>query len=156
MAGSQVSEELIEAAERTPGLARTVRFTRTFAAAHRLADDPGKCQNVHGHNYRVSVAITAWTELDGSGFIVPFDLVKEVIDRNDHALILDRDDSLLASLADIDIAIRVTKGPPSTERLAQALAEEILAVTDPGTRNVEVEIWLRETEGIEAHGIAAS
>lgn len=156
MAGPQVSE-MTEDIRRPAVLARTVRFTRTFSAAHRLANDPGRCRNVHGHNYRARIAITAATELDGSGFIVPFDLIKEVIDRNDHTLILDRDDPLWPKLADADLALRATLGPPSTEYLAQALAEEVLIVIDPINRlTVEVEVWLRETEGIEARGRAAS
>mgnify|MGYP006350140891 CR=1 FL=1 len=30
-----------------------------FAAAHQLRGYKGKCENLHGHNWRVTVAVTA-------------------------------------------------------------------------------------------------
>lgn len=128
-----------------------IRFDRTFCAAHRLWQDDSPCRNIHGHNYRVTVSIATDGDLTDSGFIVPFDAIKAIIDANDHRLILDRDDPLLGQLGGSDLALRLTKGPPSTELLAGALAAEIMAALDEERLpQVELSVTLRETDGIEA------
>ena len=43
----------------------------TFAAAHALRNYKGKCENVHGHNYRVQVAVEG-PELDENGLLLDF------------------------------------------------------------------------------------
>ena len=61
-----------------------------FAAAHFIPDHPGKCRNMHGHNYRVRVFVTA-KALDPLGMVVDFSLIKahlkEVAGRFDHQVI---------------------------------------------------------------------
>jgi 6-pyruvoyltetrahydropterin/6-carboxytetrahydropterin synthase len=37
----------------------TIRVTGSFSAAHSIRGAGGKCENVHGHNYRVEVFISA-------------------------------------------------------------------------------------------------
>ncbi len=58
-----------------------------FSAAHHLRNYHGKCENVHGHNWRVRVAVTA-NELDSDGFVVDFKVLDKVIntilDNLDH------------------------------------------------------------------------
>lgn len=50
----------------------------TFAAGHALRNYRGKCENVHGHNYRVQVAVTG-PELDENGLLYDFaDLKKSL------------------------------------------------------------------------------
>jgi len=43
----------------------------TFAAAHALRNYHGKCENLHGHNYRVQVGIEG-EELDANGLLYDF------------------------------------------------------------------------------------
>jgi len=43
----------------------------TFAAGHALRNYRGKCENIHGHNYRVQVAIEG-PELDENGLLYDF------------------------------------------------------------------------------------
>ena len=40
-----------------------------FASAHALRNYKGKCENVHGHNFRVQVVIQG-ERLDGTGLLV--------------------------------------------------------------------------------------
>jgi 6-pyruvoyltetrahydropterin/6-carboxytetrahydropterin synthase len=58
-----------------------------FEAAHRLADYPGKCSRLHGHNWRVEVTV-AGRELDGLGMLIDFRVLNQavtrVIDTLDH------------------------------------------------------------------------
>jgi len=43
----------------------------TFAAGHALRNYHGKCENVHGHNYRVQVGVEG-PELDENGLLYDF------------------------------------------------------------------------------------
>jgi len=59
----------------------------TFAAGHALRNYHGKCENVHGHNFRVQVTLSG-AELDSMGLLVDFvevkKLIQTVVDRLDH------------------------------------------------------------------------
>jgi 6-pyruvoyltetrahydropterin/6-carboxytetrahydropterin synthase len=64
----------------------------TFAAGHYLRNYKGKCENPHGHNYRVRVTLAS-TQLDKAGLLLDFkdlrEVMKHVIDRLDHRMIND-------------------------------------------------------------------
>ena len=64
----------------------------TFAAGHYLRNYKGKCENPHGHNYRVRVTL-AGQELDQAGLLLDFKnlraVMQPVIDRLDHQMIND-------------------------------------------------------------------
>jgi 6-pyruvoyltetrahydropterin/6-carboxytetrahydropterin synthase len=64
-----------------------VTIEQTFAAGHALRNYRGKCENVHGHNYRCQVTVEGH-DLDQIGLLVDFVTLKKtlqtVIDRLDH------------------------------------------------------------------------
>jgi len=64
----------------------------SFAAGHYLRNYKGKCENPHGHNYRVRVTL-AGRELDKAGLLVDFkdlrEIIRQVIDRLDHQMLND-------------------------------------------------------------------
>jgi 6-pyruvoyltetrahydropterin/6-carboxytetrahydropterin synthase len=64
-----------------------VTVEETFAAGHALRNYRGKCENVHGHNYRCQVTLQG-EELDSAGLLVDFvelkKVVHSVLDRLDH------------------------------------------------------------------------
>lgn len=56
----------------------------TFDAAHMLSNYQGKCNNLHGHTYRVLV------ELEGpqvADMVMDFNIIKKYFDKFDHAII---------------------------------------------------------------------
>jgi len=55
-----------------------VSIDETFAAAHNLRNYHGKCEDLHGHNYRVRVVL-AGKELDSTGLLYDFVHLKQVI-----------------------------------------------------------------------------
>ena len=59
----------------------------SFSAAHRLRDYRGKCENLHGHNWRVEVTVGS-NQLDNKGMVIDFRKIKEklgrVLDKLDH------------------------------------------------------------------------
>jgi 6-pyruvoyltetrahydropterin/6-carboxytetrahydropterin synthase len=63
-----------------------------FSSGHYLRNYHGKCENPHGHNYKVRVTL-AGPELDSTGLLLDFKLLKTVlrpvIDRIDHQMLND-------------------------------------------------------------------
>src|SRR5215470_2120476 len=64
----------------------------SFAAGHYLRNYRGKCENPHGHNYKVRVTL-AGENLDKAGLLLDFkdlrEVMREVIDRLDHQMLND-------------------------------------------------------------------
>ena len=64
-----------------------VEVTSDFSSAHKLRGYRGRCEELHGHNWRVKVTITG-RRLDRTGMLVDFKKIKsqlnKVLDRLDH------------------------------------------------------------------------
>ncbi len=69
-----------------------ITVEETFAAGHFLRNYRGKCENLHGHNYKVEVTL-AGRELDAAGLLLDFvevkRLLRELAERFDHKLLND-------------------------------------------------------------------
>lgn len=51
-----------------------------FSAAHSLREYKGRCENMHGHNWKVRLQISA-SELDSLGMAIDFEEVKQVLNK---------------------------------------------------------------------------
>ena len=64
-----------------------VMIERNFSSAHQLRGYRGKCENLHGHNYRIEIYARG-RELNNIGLLVDFVELKaaadEVVDYLDH------------------------------------------------------------------------
>lgn len=64
-----------------------VSVDAAFAAAHSLRGYQGKCEDLHGHNYRVRLVVSG-KELDKIGLLQDFTVLKRVlrgiVDKLDH------------------------------------------------------------------------
>ena len=116
-----------------------VTVEETFAAGHALRNYHGKCENVHGHNYKIRAKLEG-EQLDEAGLLVDFNDVKrvlnEIIDRVDHKFLND--------VAPFDTL------NPSAENMARWFYEEMeksLAAAPAKTdaRLAEVRIWETDT-----------
>jgi 6-pyruvoyltetrahydropterin/6-carboxytetrahydropterin synthase len=69
-----------------------VTVEQTFAAGHALRNYHGKCEDVHGHNYRVRVTVEG-QQLDCTGLLVDFlevnRLISDAVGYLDHRFIND-------------------------------------------------------------------
>jgi len=69
-----------------------VSVEHTFAAGHALRNYRGKCENVHGHNYRVQVTLRG-EKLDSTGMLADFTelkrLLRAISEPLDHVFIND-------------------------------------------------------------------
>ncbi|MCU1309564.1 MAG: putative 6-pyruvoyl tetrahydropterin synthase [Candidatus Angelobacter sp.] len=67
-----------------------VTVEETFAAGHYLRNYKGKCENPHGHNYKVLVTLQG-RELDKAGLLLDFkdlkSVMRSVVERLDHQMI---------------------------------------------------------------------
>jgi len=100
----------------------------TFAAGHALREYKGKCENLHGHNYKVRVTL-AGDKLNAAGLLMDFlDLraaIKGLVAKLDHHF-----------LNDIPPFDQLN---PSAENLAKYICEGI----EPQARN----------QGLQVHGV---
>ncbi|OGI03511.1 MAG: 6-carboxytetrahydropterin synthase QueD [Candidatus Melainabacteria bacterium GWF2_37_15] len=105
-----------------------------FSSAHRLLNYEGKCENVHGHNWKVEITIAGET-LDKSGMLIDFKILKstldEVLDKLDH-----KDLNSLEELKGIS---------PSSENIAKFIYDELKQQLPQLT---QVAVW--ETEKAKA------
>lgn len=90
-----------------------IRVEDHFAAAHYLAHYHGKCERLHGHNYRVR----AWVrgeELSAGGMLLDFSILKKnlaaILETLDHR-----------HLNELDF---FASGEPSAERIAHYIGQE--------------------------------
>ncbi|MCD6220945.1 6-carboxytetrahydropterin synthase QueD, partial [bacterium] len=64
-----------------------IKIIDEFSAAHRLKNYKGKCENLHGHNWKVEVVISG-EFLDKTGLLLDFGILKEklnfVLKKLDH------------------------------------------------------------------------
>jgi 6-pyruvoyltetrahydropterin/6-carboxytetrahydropterin synthase len=113
-----------------------ITIEETFAAGHALRNYRGKCENVHGHNYRCQVTVEG-EQLDDIGLLVDFvelkRVVHSVLDRMDHQW-----------LNDFPPFDRLN---PSAENMAKFIYDEVSGGlgTRPGVRIALVKLWETDT-----------
>jgi 6-pyruvoyltetrahydropterin/6-carboxytetrahydropterin synthase len=114
-----------------------VSVEETFSAGHALRGYQGKCENPHGHNYRVQITMEG-PQLDGTGLLVDFTQLKEtmraVIKRLDHQFINDLEP--------------FTTVNPSAENIAKYFYDEVsgkLKGLPRGARVSDVVVWETDT-----------
>jgi 6-pyruvoyltetrahydropterin/6-carboxytetrahydropterin synthase len=114
-----------------------VSVEETFSAGHALRGYKGKCENPHGHNYRVRVTVEG-PQVDATGLLVDFvqvkQVIREVMGRLDHQFMND-----LQPFKTVN---------PSAENVAKYFYEEIskkLKELPPGARVTDVVLWETDT-----------
>ena len=56
----------------------------TISASHRLVNYKGACNNLHGHNWNVTIYCKA-EKLSDEGMVLDFKKIKEIVNELDHA-----------------------------------------------------------------------
>ena len=114
-----------------------VSVEETFSSGHALRGYRGKCENVHGHNYRVRVTLEG-QELDNIGLLMDFThlkkVVREVSGTLDHQFMNDLEPFKTVN--------------PSAENVARYFYEQVnrlLSNLPPGARITDVIVWETDT-----------
>jgi 6-pyruvoyltetrahydropterin/6-carboxytetrahydropterin synthase len=91
-----------------------LKIITSFAAAHCLINYQGDCENLHGHNWKVEVNVTA-RDLDEAGLGIDFKVLK----RETNSLLKTLDHKYLNELPPFLAA------SPSSENLARYIYGEL-------------------------------
>jgi 6-pyruvoyltetrahydropterin/6-carboxytetrahydropterin synthase len=91
-----------------------ISIEHSFSAAHCLRIEGHKCENLHGHNWNVTVTVQG-ASLDQYGMLMDFHdlkaIVRPIVDRLDHIF--------LNSLPPFDSI------NPTTEQICRHIADEV-------------------------------
>lgn len=108
-----------------------LKVVTQFSAAHRLNNFYGKCEALHGHNWKVEIFVQA-DSLDEAGLVLDFGKIKghakKMLDELDHTFLNE-----LPAFQNQN---------PSSENLARYLFEQLGAtINDQRVRVTRVAVW---------------
>jgi 6-pyruvoyltetrahydropterin/6-carboxytetrahydropterin synthase len=112
-----------------------IKIITSFSAAHRLENFYGKCEALHGHNWKVEVFLLG-KKLDEAGLLLDFGAVKartrELLEEIDHKYL----NELPA----------FSHQNPSSENLASYLFQRLAAALNrEGVQVSRVNVWESDT-----------
>ena len=115
-----------------------VTIIKSFSAAHILSQVGGKCEELHGHNFKVELVLGA-PVLNQSGLLIDFRLVKkwlsEILEELDHK-----------HLNEIPYFVGIN---PSAENVARYIAEKIAPAAKAARVKVtRVKVWESENAAV--------
>jgi 6-pyruvoyltetrahydropterin/6-carboxytetrahydropterin synthase len=104
-----------------------------FSSAHQLKGYEGKCEEIHGHNWKVEIEVEG-KGLDTIGMLIDFkdlkNILKDVIDELDHKMLND-----IEAFKDIN---------PSSELIARFIHNRIKGELPPGVDILSTSVWESE------------
>ena len=113
--------------------------TATFSSAHFLREYAGKCEKLHGHNWRVEVTV-ATEELDKAGMGLDFTILR----RKAGEFLSDLDHAVLNELPPF------LEQNPSAENLARHIFTGLRDdLEDDRVRLWKVKVWESDTSWAE-------
>ncbi len=114
-----------------------LKVVTQFAAAHQLTMVGSKCENMHGHNWKIEVYVVG-EKTDDAGVLVDFGIVKkhvrEIMSMLDHKYLNDLD--------------YFQQSQPSSENIAYFVATELQKRMDnPAVSVSRVTAWESDDAG---------
>ncbi|MDR1695086.1 MAG: 6-carboxytetrahydropterin synthase QueD [Endomicrobium sp.] len=114
--------------------------TKGFASAHCLREYKGKCENIHGHNWKIRASFCG-SELDKTGMLMDFTDIKEHLDK----IMAYLDHKFLNETPPFD------KINPTAENIAAYILTELKKYETATAKVCEVEVWESETSSAKAY-----
>jgi 6-pyruvoyltetrahydropterin/6-carboxytetrahydropterin synthase len=111
-------------------------------ASHRLLHYQGKCANLHGHRWKVEVWIEGEPDATTS-ILIDYNTIKQIIERFDHQIILNRDDPMVPCIEKFQHVI-TTPGDPTSELLAVIFKDDLnVACNSQGinAKVTKIRVW---------------
>ena len=113
-----------------------------FAAAHQLRKFRGKCEKLHGHNWRIEVSLTG-EKLNNAGVLIDFKEIKDATDR----ILEELDHSFLNELP------KFKDQNPSSENIAAYIFEKLGSTLNNNQIKVtKVTAWESDSAGASYSG----
>ncbi|MBU1112491.1 MAG: 6-carboxytetrahydropterin synthase QueD [Candidatus Omnitrophica bacterium] len=115
-----------------------VKVLSNFSAAHFLRNYKGKCENLHGHNWKVEVVVAS-LKLNSLGMVMDFSdlkkLTKNMLEELDHACLNDLE----------YFSAKGGKHNPSSEEIARYIFDKLKTlIAEKNCQLEEILVW--ETE----------
>ncbi|RJR40183.1 MAG: 6-carboxytetrahydropterin synthase QueD [Deltaproteobacteria bacterium] len=112
-----------------------IKIVTSFSAAHRLENFYGKCEALHGHNWKVEVFLQG-ERLDEAGLLQDFGVIKaktrDLLEEIDHKY-----------LNELPV---FSNQNPSSENLARFLFQRLAAILNrDGVKVSRVSVWESDT-----------
>ncbi|MDR2066714.1 MAG: 6-carboxytetrahydropterin synthase QueD [Endomicrobium sp.] len=104
--------------------------TKNFSSAHCLREYKGKCENLHGHNWKIK-AVFCGTKLDKTGMLIDFTDIKKHLEK----IILYLDHKFLNEIEPFN---RIN---PTAENLASFILEQLKSIETENAKVCQVEVW---------------
>jgi len=111
-----------------------VSVVRGFSAAHALRGYKGKCEKLHGHNWKIKASLTA-AKLDKTGMAMDFTDIKSALD----GVLAKLDHSYLNETSPFD------KINPTAENIAEYILCGLSKKIKKPVKVSEVEVWESES-----------
>ena len=112
----------------------TLKVIDFFSAAHFLRNYRGKCENLHGHNWKVELEVKG-NRLNEAGFVMDFKelkrILKEIVEELDHKLLNEKPP--------------FNRINPSSENIAKYIFDMDKEQLPPHVRISSVTVWESET-----------
>jgi len=122
---------------------RVLEYRASFDAAHRLLNHGGRCRNLHGHTYHVSIRIEA--ALKDEVFVIDFFRFKEILNAYDHVVLCwTEDHQLIRFCREENGDVLVLPKQTSIENLSGHIAVAVARSLEVEWK--EVQVNLQETE----------
>ena len=113
-----------------------LRITKEFSfeMAHALKHYSGKCENIHGHTYHLSVTVkgpvVAVADAPTDGMVMDFGDLKKIVQEKildvfDHALVLNERDQRKEGLGALSTKMILTPFQPTSENLILDFVERV-------------------------------
>lgn len=114
-----------------------LKVVTRFSAAHQLTMVGAKCENMHGHNWKIEVFVTG-QKLDNAGVLVDFGVIKkhvaEIMSMLDHKYLNELD--------------YFQQDQPSSENIAYFVATELQKkINDSAVSVSRVTAWESDDAG---------
>ena len=109
-----------------------------FASAHQLREYKGKCENIHGHNWKIELTVSS-KKLNNIGLVLDFGdmkrILKEITDYLDHT--------------NLNLIDPFHKINPSSENIAKYIFDEfdkkLMELSLDGVKTDSVTCWESHT-----------
>jgi 6-pyruvoyltetrahydropterin/6-carboxytetrahydropterin synthase len=107
---------------------------KNFASAHCLREYKGRCENLHGHNWKIRTSFSG-SKLDNTGMLIDFTNIKkhlyQIISYLDHKF-----------LNEIEPFNKIN---PTAENIAAFIYEQLKQIETEAAKVCEVEVWESES-----------
>ena len=113
-----------------------LKVTGNFSSAHKIRDYKGKCEKLHGHNWKVELIVNS-SKLNKSGLVEDFSKLKKILNEELKKL----DHKYLNNIKPFD------KINPTCENIAKYLFDTLNSqLSTLNSQLFKVTVWENETQ----------